>query len=79
MEMAPAARFSKEASRGHVQTSRGRRMDRLGGCARLGHIRGPKKKNAPRSMNARPASHCVYSSGLGPVSAVLRAGANLLN
>ena len=48
METAPAARFSKEASGGDVQASRGRQMDRLGGCARLGHI---SQKMATGSMN----------------------------
>ena len=64
----PKPRDFKEASGGDVQTSRGRRADRLGGCARRVHVRGPE--NAPRSMNRRAASHCVCSSGLGHISAV---------
>ena len=51
MEMAPrSSDFSKEASDGDVQTSRERRMDGWGGCARLGHI---SPENGGRAVNRR--------------------------
>ena len=45
-----AARHSKEASSGAVQTSRRGRMYRLGGCSRRGHIR---PENGTGAMNRR--------------------------
>ena len=46
----------------------------LGGCSRLGHIRGSSEDHQRPQMHLdrRAASHCVCSSGLRPISAVFK-------